>query len=140
MLNATITKQAHKMAKQIKSQFADVNYSVQFGLCVSFLLNNKEDSSMITIEQIQEMATEEGMEATLWVQKTMVRVYFNYYTGSGTRKSKGMFIISKDGKIDVDKKGIYTMEVKRIWNAIDDTQKFDMAPVIEKQKLEGGAK
>lgn len=42
-----IFKRAHKMAREIKREYPDVNYRVQFGLCLSYLLNKKEEEKMM---------------------------------------------------------------------------------------------
>lgn len=39
-------KKAHEMAKEIKREYPEVDYKIQFGLCLSYLLNNKEESEM----------------------------------------------------------------------------------------------
>ncbi|WP_053293651.1 hypothetical protein [Clostridium botulinum] len=45
--NSTIIKKAHQMTKEIKKEYSEVDYKVQFGLCLSYLLSNvKGDSTM----------------------------------------------------------------------------------------------
>lgn len=45
--NSEIIKKAHQMAKEIKREFTNVDYRVQFGLCLSYLISNeKEDKKM----------------------------------------------------------------------------------------------
>ena len=39
MLSSQIVKKAHKMTKEIKNQYPEVDYRTQFGLCLSYLLN-----------------------------------------------------------------------------------------------------
>ena len=39
-------RKAHEMAKEIKREYPEVDYKTQFGLCLSYLLNNKEESKM----------------------------------------------------------------------------------------------
>ena len=41
-----IFKKAHEMAREIKREYPDVDYRTQFGLCLSYLLNNKEEEQM----------------------------------------------------------------------------------------------
>ena len=38
---------AHKMTKEIKAQYPDVDYKFQLGLCMPYFLNNKEDIEMV---------------------------------------------------------------------------------------------
>jgi len=42
-------KEAHKMAKEIKAQYTDVNYSFQFSLCLKFLTPKKEEVKMVEL-------------------------------------------------------------------------------------------
>ena len=41
-----IFKKAHEMAREIKREYPEVDYRTQFGLCLSYLLNNKEEEQM----------------------------------------------------------------------------------------------
>jgi hypothetical protein len=45
-----IFKKAHQMTKEIKREYPEVSYQAQFGLCLSFLLSEKE-------EEVKEMKT-----------------------------------------------------------------------------------
>ncbi|MCF0163167.1 MAG: hypothetical protein HUJ88_11410 [Fusobacterium necrophorum] len=38
---------AHKMAKEIKNEYPTVDYKFQLGLCLSYLLNNKEQEDIM---------------------------------------------------------------------------------------------
>ncbi|HBX47564.1 MAG TPA: hypothetical protein DEF85_01565 [Clostridiaceae bacterium] len=120
-------KKAHKMAREMKEKYPEVDYHAQFGLCISFLLEEKEEEEMdntITFNEIKKMAEEEGLEAALWEKYNLTKIYFNHYTGSGYRKSKGQFDIQEDGTILVNKKGIYTKEVENIWLQIPEGAKL----------------
>ena len=120
-------KKAHEMTREMKEKYPEVDYQAQFGLCISFLLEEKEEEEMdntITFNEIKKMAEEEGIEAVLWEKYNLTKIYFNYYTGSGYRKSKGQFDIQEDGTILVNKKGIYTKEVENIWLQIPEGAKL----------------
>lgn len=41
-----LMKEAHKMTKGIKAKYENVDYKAQLGLCLSFLLENKEEVEM----------------------------------------------------------------------------------------------
>ena len=41
---------AHKMTKEIKVEYPEVNYKTQLGLCMSYLLTKKEETEMINYE------------------------------------------------------------------------------------------
>lgn len=41
-----ILKEAHKLTKEIKAKYPEVDYRIQLGLCISYLLENKEEEGM----------------------------------------------------------------------------------------------
>jgi hypothetical protein len=43
-------KEAHKMAREIKAQYLDVNYSFQFSLCLKYLQSVKEEVKMVELQ------------------------------------------------------------------------------------------
>ncbi|AWZ50044.1 hypothetical protein C3495_14475 (plasmid) [Clostridiaceae bacterium 14S0207] len=43
-------KKAHKMTKEIKNQYAEVNYKFQLGLCLSYLLKEKGENEMVELK------------------------------------------------------------------------------------------
>ena len=55
-------KRAHEMAKEIKKEYPEVDYRAQFGLCLSYLLNNKEELEMI--QRYQEYLNKFGLAYT----------------------------------------------------------------------------
>lgn len=44
-------KEAHKMAREIKAEYPEVDYSAQFGLCLSYILKNEEENEMTDLEK-----------------------------------------------------------------------------------------
>ena len=46
MLTSKIIKEAHKMAREIKEEFPEVNYKFQFGLNLAYLLKEKGENKM----------------------------------------------------------------------------------------------
>lgn len=72
MLNSELVRNAHKMAKEIKVQYPGVDYKFQYGLCLSYLLNEKgEDKMESAIETLEMISNEivisrgfEGVEIT----------------------------------------------------------------------------
>lgn len=47
-----IMKEAHKMTREIKSKYENINYKFQLGLCISFIIKNmKEGKKMIGTEK-----------------------------------------------------------------------------------------
>ena len=41
-----IFKRAHEMTREMKREYPEVDYRIQFGLCLSYLSNNKEEEQM----------------------------------------------------------------------------------------------
>ena len=50
-LKSNLIKEAHKMAREIKEEFPGVDYKTQFGLCMSYLLSNREDIKMVDLKK-----------------------------------------------------------------------------------------
>lgn len=40
---------AHKMAKEIKIEYKDIDYKTQFGICIKYLLSNKGENKMVEL-------------------------------------------------------------------------------------------
>ena len=59
-------KKAHEMAKEIKREYPEVDYRLQFGLCLAYLHQNKEDLNMIQRyqERYQEYLDKFGLAYT----------------------------------------------------------------------------
>ena len=51
-LTSELIRKAHKMTREIKEEFPNVDYKFQFGLCMSYLLKNKEDNEMVENEEV----------------------------------------------------------------------------------------
>lgn len=47
MLNSELLRKAHKMTKEIKEQYPEVNYKFQYGLCLSYLLKIGEEAKVV---------------------------------------------------------------------------------------------
>ena len=48
-ITSKILKKAHKMTKEIKAEYSEVNYKFQLGICISYLLNNREEIEMVEL-------------------------------------------------------------------------------------------
>ena len=48
-MKRNLMKEAHKLTKQIVSEYGDVDYKAQLGLCLSFLSQEKEGNEMVEI-------------------------------------------------------------------------------------------
>ena len=54
-------KKAHAMAREIKREYPEVDYRTQFGICLSYLLNNKEEEEMEFLKKEEVKHFENGM-------------------------------------------------------------------------------
>lgn len=50
-----IFKRAHEMTREIKREYPEVDYRTQFGLCLSYLLKNKEEAEMTEEQAIKNL-------------------------------------------------------------------------------------
>ena len=48
-MKRNLMKEAHKLTKQIVSEYGDVDYMTQLGLCLSFLSQEKGEKEMVEI-------------------------------------------------------------------------------------------
>lgn len=94
-LKSNLIKEAHKMAREIKEDFPGVDYKTQFGLCMSYLLeedSKKQLTKEQIIKQLDKIAYTNNMYsyATDWVKGEYNRTYFKltWYTGNRQRSQK----------------------------------------------------
>ena len=52
MTKKEIMKKAHKMTKKIKREYPEVDYRFQFGLCLSFLMNEVKETIEIEMREL----------------------------------------------------------------------------------------
>ncbi|MDM0973234.1 hypothetical protein QTI91_13565 [Clostridium perfringens] len=45
-----IMKEAHRLTKEIKKEFPNVDYKFQLGICMSYLLNGKGENEMVELQ------------------------------------------------------------------------------------------
>ena len=68
-----VMKAAHKMAKEIKREYPEVNYKFQLGLCISYLSQNEgDDVEMVELKGSEKQikwAEELREVVTMWVNK-----------------------------------------------------------------------
>lgn len=58
MNNKELFKQAHKMAKEIKTEYPEVNYKFQFSLCLTYLREEEVKEEKVTWETVAKAADE----------------------------------------------------------------------------------
>ena len=63
MLNKNLLKEAHKMTKEIKKEYKDVDYRAQLGICISYLCNNKE------VEKMEKVKLEGTEKQVKWAEE-----------------------------------------------------------------------
>lgn len=56
-----IFRRAHEMAREIKREYPEVDYRTQFGLCLSYLLNNKEEEKVEFLKKEEVRDFKDGM-------------------------------------------------------------------------------
>lgn len=44
--NKELIRKAHKLTKEIKKEYPEVDYRFQFGICLKYLLSNKEENKL----------------------------------------------------------------------------------------------
>ena len=49
-MKRNIMREAHKMTKEIKEQYPEVDYKAQLGLCLSFLSQEKGEKKMVELK------------------------------------------------------------------------------------------
>lgn len=54
-ISSEIMKAAHKLTKEIKAEFAEVDYKTQLGICIKFLINKGEKEMEIKKMSIEEL-------------------------------------------------------------------------------------
>ncbi len=52
-----ILKEAHKLTKEIKREYPEVDYKAQLGICISYLSKNKEENTMVELKGSEKQVT-----------------------------------------------------------------------------------
>ena len=88
MTNKELFIKAHKMAREIKSQYPEVNYSFQFSLCLTYL-KEKKDNEMVELKGTEKQVA--------WAEKIRAEQINNLKFSIKDFKTKGMlaFILEK---------------------------------------------
>lgn len=90
-MKRNLMKEAHKMTKEIKEQYPEVDYQAQLGLCLSFLAQEGEEE----VKKIEGKSEKQVKYAESCREKRIVRLQKTIERK--TRKSN-------EGKITLDKK------------------------------------
>lgn len=85
-----VMKEAHRLTKEIKKEFPEVDYKFQLGICMSYLLNGEGENEMVELQgsekqvkwaldirkEIIEIATKNNLKRTLEVIKKEEKAVF----------------------------------------------------------------
>ena len=69
MNKVELMREAHKMTREMKSKYPEVDYKFQLGLCIKYLLNKKEDESKM--KPILNNYTQKGLKNYLEIIETI---------------------------------------------------------------------
>lgn len=108
MTKKNLFKEAHKMAREIKREYPDVDYRFQFGLCLTYLLNKEE-------EKVESKLTWDKLEKQL-EKAVEEKGYSNYYVNNWNKGENDRSYIElrwyRNGKLKEVKKCGYWDNVK----------------------------
>lgn len=117
--NKEIILKAHKMSKEIKAEYKDVDYRTQFGLCLSYLLKNEEDMEMVELKGTEkQIAWAEKIRATILEH---IDFYKSNFNSAGALKKNYFFDFKEEIISFMGKKKINTTEATEALNKIIDT-------------------
>lgn len=85
-----IFKEAHKMTREMVEKYG-VDYQVQFGLCLSYLLENKEEESEMTELEGTEKQIKYANDLLNHLNKYVNRVLEGYKKGEALEEEKEEF-------------------------------------------------
>ncbi len=64
-----LLKEAHKLTKEIKNKYPEVDYKAQLGICISYL-NNKEENEMVELK-----GTEKQIDWAEEIRKNIIEMF-----------------------------------------------------------------
>ena len=122
-LKSNLIKEAHKMAREIKEEFPGVDYKTQFGLCMSYLLSNREDFKMVDLkkeirERVRYYSTLNGEE---------VEIYEDWYLEVINKKTFNHVLLEKLSKDEQESvlKNSNIVETNKIADLCEEINKFN---------------
>lgn len=122
-LKSKLIKEAHKMAREIKEEFPGVDYKTQFGLCMSYLLSNREDIKLVDLkkeirERVRYYSTLNGEE---------VEIYEDWYLEVINKHTFDNILLEKLSKEDQESvlKNSNIVETNKIADLCKEINKFN---------------
>lgn len=111
MTKKELMKKAHEMTKEIKAQYPEVDYRFQFGLCLSFLMNEEEETMEIgtwnrkfEVKETEKVETTEGsfnMPTVVFDEKLETELTFGYKVWEKYGKTRIYFSDDANGFIEI---------------------------------------
>ena len=107
-----VMKAAHKLVKEIKAEYPNVDYKAQLGICISYLSNgNNEIALTDVVYAAAEKATEElgadDFKWNTWEKNGLKRIYISlvwYSKGRTAKETKcGYIDVIADEYVAIDK-------------------------------------
>lgn len=126
MLNKNILREAHKLTKEIKAEYPEVDYKAQLGICISYLYNkgtkeaNIKDLLMSAAEEAVEEMEADDYSWNKWEKGEHKRIYISlkwYRKGRTSKEVKCGYLDLVTGEYVTENK--YTRQydlIAKEWN------------------------
>ena len=111
-----IMKEAHKMAKEIKAEFKEVDYKFQLGLCISYLL--KEEKKMVELQ-----GSEKQIKWANDIRETIIKEASEMKDRIEERQQEKLLKIGKRLKV-------WDKQIKRIDELIKEVKNIEKASIL----------
>lgn len=112
-----VIRKAHEMTKEIKKEYPEVNYRVQFGLCLSYLLSQKKgDNKMKELQgsQKQIMWAQDIRKAVIEFNKYLLDNISILEEEKRISKAKEAYTTSKEFLENLEEANIFIENFKEI--------------------------
>lgn len=127
-----VMKEAHKLTKEIKNEFQNVDYKTQLGICMSYLLNGEGENEMVEL-----VGSEKQTAWAKEIKETLLTRLNNYrekYNNSTNHEKKIMLLEIKEiwYKEGVKTKPIEAQEIlmNEINETIESVKKITIASLL----------
>lgn len=127
-----VMKEAHRLTKEIKKEFPNVDYKLQLGICMSYLLNGEGENEMVElVGSEKQIAWAKEIKETLL---TRLNDYREKYNKSTNHEKKIMLLEVKEiwYKEGVKTKPIEAQEIlmNEINETIENIKKITIASLL----------
>lgn len=140
-----IMKEAHKLTREIKKEFPNVDYKFQLGLCISYLHRNKEAIKMVdlkgTEKQVkwaEDIRKEWNSKSYKEYEKIITRhpewaIFHDKYVEFFNEIPFADFIINMRNAIPINRNNLYMLKSEMVHYALDKCNKNGI--IIAKDKI-----